>query len=311
MRPFNQPSFPPDGPCPCLSGRPARRCCLTITGEFRKEAPSAVPPGPLTNFQRNGCYLAPTNNCGTKITSEHFVSRNVLESFPGGIAVSGLPRQAAGTSLRIGINSAGVNVLCDRHNSAFQGLDAEAGQLFRALQAIDQDFARKSISRKGSHCLISGEAIELWALKAACGLYYSGIGVKDGAKLHDTHVIDLKKVIQAIARHRWGVAAGLYLNARLGSGAATQDTLSVTPALNEIGNEFVGMRLLFRGLEFHVIFDTEAVSPPKWPGFTYRPSHLIFRNAMRRHVIEFTWPHGSPYRPVTLDLRRIVRPKKR
>jgi hypothetical protein len=307
MRPFNPRKWRADDPCPCLSGKRAGQCCLTPSGDIRKETPNTIPSAPPTNRGRNGCYLEETNDCGTKLTAEHFVSRTVLEAFPGGIRVSGLPRQAPGEEIAIGIDSASSNILCDRHNSAFSKVDSEAGQFFRALQAIDRDFARSTLSRRVDYRLISGEALELWALKAACGFYYSGIASKDGIKLRDVHAIDFEQVVQALQYHHWGPGAGLYLHAPIGSIAVSRDTLSLIPATSSDEERFVGMSLHFHGLQFELVLDTKAVAAPRWPGLTHHPSHMIFENGRRRQVIQLTWGDGSPFRPVTLNLKRIVR----
>jgi hypothetical protein len=277
---------------------------------IRKQPVNTVPPAPCTGYRRNGCYLAITSDCGPKLTAEHFVSKIVLRAFSGGVRVSGLPGHAPGEELGIGIESGGSNILCDRHNSALSGLDTEAGQFFTVLQDIDRDFAAGASSHKGICHLVSGEVLELWALKAACGFYYSGIAVRDGVKLRDTHAIDFEQVLRALHHHHWGTGAGLYLHANIGSTAVSRDTLSLMPAVSNVENRFVGMSLLFHGLKFELVLDVKSIAAPRWPGLIYHPSHLIFQDGVRRHIIQLTWRDGSRFRPVTLNLDKIVRHSK-
>lgn len=226
--------------------------------------------------------------------------------FPGGLVVAGLPGQALGTQIKIGIESAGAKILCNRHNSALSELDTEAAKFFALIKEINRDAASRSLSRKGTYRLLSGQAIELWALKAALGFYYSGIAIKDGAKLRDTHLIDFDQALDALHRRRWNPGAGLYLNAAIGTQANVRLTMSLTPGISDIEPRFVGARFSFHGLVFDLVSDTKAIAPPRWRGLTFRPSHLIFESQLRRHVIELTWPLGSRYRPVTLKVARVL-----
>jgi hypothetical protein len=51
--------------------------------------------------------------------------------------------------------------------------------------------------------LISGEALELWMIKVACGLYYA-IGSKDEEKLSKAHSINMTK-IERVGFSRWAL----------------------------------------------------------------------------------------------------------
>jgi hypothetical protein len=167
----------PQDPCPCESGSLLRDCCLLKTGELRKEVPSLQPQGPSSGLRQSRCYLASTEDCSSKLTGEHYMSRTVLDAFPGtpAVAINGMPWLAPGERRIVGINSLTANILCDRHNSSLSPLDTEAGRIFRMLQAIDVDLTNRSLSRKNKFYLVSGELFELWMLKAACGIIFSRI----------------------------------------------------------------------------------------------------------------------------------------
>ena len=210
-------SFKIDDPCPCVSSnRTLRFCCLTVDGHLRKHVPSLDPPSPKTNFSRAGCYRASTNDCSDSLTGEHYVSKGVLEELAGGIEIKGMPWLATNESKRVGINSFVLNILCERHNSALHHLDDEAKAFFRFFKGLSEDIGTTSLSRKGTNRLVSGELMELWLLKVACGITLS-FATANGVRLKNDHVFDLEKVNRAFSHNVWDRGAGMYLRAPTGS----------------------------------------------------------------------------------------------
>jgi nitroreductase len=99
--------------------------------------------------------------------------------------VDGVP-WLKGTSKAVPINALAANILCTRHNSAMSPLDTMAGKFFAALRRVYDDLGNpKTLSRKSQWFLFSGEELELWLVKTAFDLYYSGNVGKDGKKLCD------------------------------------------------------------------------------------------------------------------------------
>jgi hypothetical protein len=127
--------------------------------------------------------------------------------------------------------------LCKRHNEALAPLDSEAGLFFSILTKALIDLDRKTLSRKPIFHLVSGDALELWMLKVACGLYFA-VGSKDDVKVAKKHTIDLQKVRRAFFECEWEARAGLYFRATslsqrrgtLGSARLFMKTISVLPA---------------------------------------------------------------------------------
>ena len=72
------------------------------------------------------------------------------------------------------------------HNEALSPLDLEAGIFFGALANALTDLNRKTLWRKPVFHLASGEALELWMLKVACGHYF-GIGTSNGVRLDQNY----------------------------------------------------------------------------------------------------------------------------
>jgi hypothetical protein len=290
-------------PCPCESGKLLRDCCLLPTGHLRKEPPSLLPPGPGTGHAQSGCYLASTMDCSRDISAEHYMSRSVLEVFGDTVAVDGVPWLPPGTQKEIGINNLAAKILCRRHNAALSALDNAAGQFARRVQFIHIDLARKSLSRKHSLVLMSGEALELWMLKAACGLFYSKNAARDGGmRLIDDHTIEDRLAFDALLCGVWLPRCGLYIRAPKGHPVPVQNSVSIAPLIAENEQRVVGAYLIVRGLEFAVIFDPTGGNFDTFAnaGWLRRPTELVFVSGRRAHSIGLTWLPGTPERSITL-----------
>jgi hypothetical protein len=152
--------------------------------------PSLQPRLPRTDYSQAGCYLSHTNDCSRGITGEHYVSRTALEELSEPVvAIDGVHWLAPGEQRVIGINSLTAKILCGRHNSALSPLDDEGGQFLRTIKSIHASLGKKSLSRKTLVSIVSGEALEIWILKIACGLFYSKIASQNRQILSD-HAID-------------------------------------------------------------------------------------------------------------------------
>jgi hypothetical protein len=127
-----------------------------------------------------------------------------------------MPWLATNESKRVGINSFVLNILCERHNSALHHLDDEAKAFFRFFKGLSEDIGTTSLSRKGTNRLVSGELMELWLLKVACGITLS-FATANGVRLKNDHVFDLEKVNRAFSHNVWDRGAGMYLRAPTGS----------------------------------------------------------------------------------------------
>jgi hypothetical protein len=67
----------------------------------------------------------------------------------------------------------------------------------------------------------------------------------------------------------------------------------------------IGTKLIFRGMEFHLIFDTDSVKlPSPDQGFIFRPSQLVFEGKQRSHTVVMTWPPGTILMAVALTESR-------
>jgi hypothetical protein len=201
----------PSAPCPCESGKRLRYCCLLPNGALRKEPPRLQPPAPRTGRSQLGCYLARTMDCSPDLSAEHYLSRSVLGAIGSpAVAIDGVPWLAPGERKIVGSENLTVKILCIRHNSALSPLDQVAGQFFKKLRVIHADLLRRSLSLKRSLVIISREALELWMLKLACGLFYSKNAAMGGMRLINDHEIDEALVEEAFLRGRAGREDAVY-----------------------------------------------------------------------------------------------------
>jgi hypothetical protein len=78
-------------PCPCDAGRLYGNCCgqLSLSSPY-KEIVEFRPPGAPTGSSHPRCYMGWTRNCSDTISSEHFISENVLSILnPKSVRISG------------------------------------------------------------------------------------------------------------------------------------------------------------------------------------------------------------------------------
>jgi hypothetical protein len=242
-------------------------------------------------------------DCSDKISREHYVSQAVLEQLGTTIRVSGVPWLASGESFDTSIASLTAKILCERHNAALSALDSEAGRYFSILTNALIDLNRKSLSRRPKFHLVNGQALELWMLKVACGLYYA-IGSKDGMKVGKTFAIDEEKIHRAFFDASWDDRAGLYFRGTMGSVITVQHGVAMSPLTRDHDFRFGGATVVMQGFGFDLILDDNGTTPGPWGGLTRRPTELVIKQNKRAHHIILTWPHGTPEASVQMEERR-------
>lgn len=165
----------PDGPCPCGSGKPVRLCCLQADGSLRIRPPDLHPPGNITGFAKERCYLSTTGNCSHTSSGEHYISKSLLTEIGNTVSAGGFPWSGPTpeTQKIVGINSLTANILCKRHNTALSELDKHAGKFMRVLKAISHDLDNNAPHIPHDlNYLLSGEIVECWMLKVLLGMFF-------------------------------------------------------------------------------------------------------------------------------------------
>ncbi len=150
-------------PCPCGSGKPGGECCWRGGLAFVVPEANPRPPAPKTGFAHPECYARSLNDCSDDISKEHYVSRNILESFaPSGRFDVVNPPWALGKTVPVSPGTFFARVLCRRHNNALIDLDTTGGNFFRAVMA--------GTDTKTAPQAFNGINLERWLLKLLCGL---------------------------------------------------------------------------------------------------------------------------------------------
>jgi len=294
--------LPTNSPCPCGSGKIIRDCHLDIDGQLRKPRPSLKPPRKETGHSHSGCYLKDTYNCSRQISREHYISRSVLEQLGTKVRVSGVHWLSEGESFNGSVESLTAKILCDRHNNALSPLDNEAGLFFSILKDSLIDLDRKTLSRQPIFHLIGGEALELWMLKVACGVYFS-IGSHDKEKLSNTHTINMEKVTRAFFDDAWNARAGLYFRGNTGSVVTVNEGVGFAPLVMDSNRHFGGVTISLLGFELDLLFDTAGANPGAWTSIVRRPTELVLSKKRRQHSIILTWPAGTPEASLRIEQR--------
>ena len=289
-----------DAPCPCGSGKAIVACHLDTDGRLRKQRPSLRPPGPKTGYSHPRCYLRGCNDCSQQISREHYISQSILAQLGETIRGAGMPWLKPGEIFEASVGSLAANILCRRHNEALSPLDTEAGLFFSILKTALIDLNRKTLSRKPIFHLVCGDAIELWMLKVACGLYFS-IGSKDGAKVANTHSIDLGKVQRAFFDGIWDARAGLYFRGSTGSRITVSYEVGMSPIVMGSNVQFGGATVSLLGFTMDLLFDSANTGSDGWSALVNRPSELVLKRKRRRHTIILTRPPGTPERAVVME----------
>jgi hypothetical protein len=287
-------------PCPCGSKKPLAQCCLLFDGTLYKKRSVIQPPGIQSGNSHPRCYLNFTKNCGTKITREHWISNDIFREIGAVINVEGLPWLQPGETRQLPAPSLASNILCDRHNAAFSGLDTTAGRLFTWLDNINEDLAHRSLSRKKQLYILSGEDLEMWAAKMLLGILHSQ--PKDSAL--SQYSVDNVIVQRLIATSILPTGCGLYLDAREGlQKRHTNKRIQIGPITINRQKRLIGLQIEMVGLSFYFFMDSLGVDFKfERENKMYRPLALNFLGQNRSHHIQLSWPPDPIRRHMTFKV---------
>ncbi len=219
----------------------------------------------------SNCFLKDYGNCGGKISSEHYISKTVLEAISpkGAIQISGLPWQTPQILQSIGIGSLVSNILCKKHNEALSKFDSAAGKFFRALDSAD-----KRPQELPPLSTFDGPLIERWFLKIMCGLVA-------GPGFNNRQVPEEWKSV--LSGTQWPDGWGLYVPApNEPQELATE--FSVETLVNPSTKSILAAVFRVAGVSFNVLLGRPD-DPTDWG--TYHPRGLIFQNGLNEKRIEF------------------------
>ncbi|XHC12691.1 hypothetical protein ABWH98_07585 [Labrenzia sp. ac12] len=263
-------------------------------------SPNLTPPGPKTGYSHPKCWLRGTQNCGEKLTREHYVSKNILLQLGEKIEVTGIQAINDGAPTVLPPNSLQAKVLCKRHNEKLNDLDSDVGKFFGYLRACFSDLNRKAFAPRQHYYLVSGDALELWMLKLAMGIYNS-IATDGKVPLKNLRTVDEKLFLDALYSGKWIGRSGLYMNAQLGGKIALNSLVGVAPLSDVIGQKYCGVQCDFHGLKFDLLFSDENTNKGEWGALVHRPRGFSFWRKRRAHHFYLTWKDIRPGGWVVFD----------
>lgn len=276
--------------CPCGSNLKAKRCCLQNDGSWNKTPSNIAPPIPFTNFSNIKCYCSSTNNCDSKITKEHYISRSVIRNINNNgkdAVIAGLPWIASESSKTVSVESLTAKTLCKRHNNSFSPLDSAASQLFGKIDDFDRKFL--NADKLDEISIFCGEDVEKWMLKTVCG-FVSAKQIGTPEKLAKTSINPVWIEILC-GKRQWPKNWGLYINVKPGEEILhTAKTFSFIPILDPENDELLAAEILINNISFVLLLDT--TDNPDFFG-VYRPRTLMFYDGTSKKYIELSWQDKS------------------
>jgi hypothetical protein len=247
-----------------------------------------------------GCYLAASGDCSPKLSREHYVTRALIDR--PGLKVRGMPWQTEPV-LDITATALTSKVLCQRHNSALSPLDDEALRAYEAIAAAREHATRRSLSRRPTGVIVSGEALELWALKTLAGLYATGMDFRLGSYRFRDYAPAIEDIAAILTSSRPCASVSLEIpviaeahEAKLG-----RPSVSTLFEIDEATRTMTAFIIRMHGLALK--FNLKPRDRGEAAETPLRPHMLDFIGPRRRSRIYFGWPEGCPGSYVFIRLR--------
>ncbi len=231
------------------------------------------------------CYAANLGGCKPPISSEHFISRGILEQIGPKIVIDGLPwsnRQVA-----LPATSLGSNVLCKHHNSLLSDVDVEAAGMFRCIKNFHE-------GKRFDEIMLDGDKIERWTLKVLSGLLASGNTRRaDGTSTKGFAPPPIwNRVLFGL--DRMPADCGLHFFERAqGDG---KEELAVTINSHAEDNRIYGISIQMMGLNLHLCLQKLVWERPE--KCILRPRGFYFPNI--DSMMKFSWSGGGTQTIISL-----------
>ncbi|PGH59215.1 hypothetical protein CRT60_00860 [Azospirillum palustre] len=269
-----------EAPCLCGSGKKAKRCCLRGTNHWRLPGSEVRVRNTGQQGHRDGCYLHDLGSCHTALSSEHYISRGVLDALGPKIQVSGFP-WLKGETKTVGIQSLTTNVLCRVHNSALSPLDQAATRFITAMKAIGVG--------GNHHEVVSGHDIERWLLKSLVALTVSKNLMLEGQRVETAGLPgDLPHLLED--PRSWAPGAGLWLVHREGDVFPTTADIELRPLFDAETGAVKGADLRILGFSIVLLIDAYRRKPGSpLEHAVYRPADFTVRTSSGTRMVALAW----------------------
>jgi len=246
-----------------------------------------------TGFSHPKCYARALADCSTKISTEHYVSKsvlNILGDFHVRSNTSWLAPTAKSQPLPASV--LGSNILCTRHNEMLSDIDTRVIPFFTE---VCSSFSVSSGAVPHQNVRIDGDALELWVLKACCGALASGELAQQGSKATYELPYDWLRVLFAGAP--WPRNTGLHI--RLGR-TVPHRGFTIGPVFSGANKELSGGGFEFCGVELFVLMTpdvqkvAEEESTKERSPLIYRPGAIEIKTPTHTTRIELQWKTWHP-----------------
>lgn len=250
-----------------------------------------------TGYSHPGCYARVLSDCSSKLSTEHYVSKSILELL-GDVHVisnaSWLPPGAQSKPLRS--KALGSRILCERHNEMLSDIDAKAKAFW---EHVIWAFSEGSVGLPDRRVAVDGDALELWALKACCGFFASGELLLHGRQTkYDVPVEWLRILFQAA---QWAPNTGLCIGLVT---AKPHRGFAIGPVFSNDGTTLAGGGIEFFGIELFVLMDPTRTKELMEIGTgnlsrtAYRPGSIDIVTRTHKTTIELQWKTWQPTQSV-------------
>jgi len=271
--------------CYCGSGKRFNRCCKPRIDKIPFKNTRISPPEAHTGFSHPGCFLSSTNDCGEKISREHYISASVLSEIDDIINLEGVSWLPPKKPKKLRISSLTSKVLCQRHNESLSPLDKNATEFFRALK----NFTQASFDGPEKVIILNGRDLERWMLKAIYGLLTSkslqqqyGISIQG---VIDKRCVELLYDLVPFEKGR-----GLFIRTAYPGPMPAKRHLMVKPLLKIHKRTLQGMEFNVLGYDFLL-----TTCPINVEGGEFRPGYILFSSSTGTKVICLKWPDPGPH----------------
>lgn len=287
--------------CPCGSELAFGRCCLQRDGRPYLRLGSILPPGEPTGYAHPRCYLASSCNCSTAISREHYVSRGMIAGPE--LKVQGMPWQAEPV-LRVSPDALTSKVLCRRHNQALSPLDEHALRAFREVGKARDHATRRSLSRRPYAAILSGEALELWALKTMAGFYASGMEFMVGPRRFRDAPPPMAQIAEILTspRPRALVSLDIPAEAEAHEASLGRSAVSIIPLYEDGDDTMSAFMVRMHGLGFKFHFKDSGTAQDA--SGLVRPHMVDLIGPLRKSRLYLGWPDAVTGRYVLIRLRQ-------
>jgi len=290
-----------------------------VNSGYREQA-NTTPPRPKTGHVVEGCLGAALEDCGGKLSGDHYISKALLkwlneagDSFGmlgASLIARGIPGLAPDEQRSMPPSALTVKTFCQRHNSALSPIDDEALRFFVSLAEITAQLQASQTSRVHDVRTFNGHDLERWFLKVLCGMTAFGAS-RLFTDLPVSVDIEREWIEMLFGLSLFTDGRGLYCPGTLGKITYGGLGFSVDPLAK--GVSLAGLSTEFQGLAFNLFLRPVFGPDQSALGDTqlFRPPALHFSNGVAEKALVLCWDSTADDRSIHIrvhppEIRRAL-----